>query len=96
MLLWDALKSAKNWTAWEQKLQKTISRIAQDDATLIAVPCGTEEFALFKQALMSRRDTLQKQFITPVRRKKGNLEFARERWLEYRKTYDWTEEGRNG
>ena len=96
MLLWDALKSAKSWNAWQTKLHKAVSRIAQDDATLIAVPCGTEEFAAFKQALMSRRDTLQKQFITPVRRKKGNLEFARERWLEYRKTYDWTEEGRNG
>lgn len=96
MLLWDALKSAKSWSAWQQKLQKAVSRIAQDDATMTIIPCGTADFLTFQQALLPRREALQKQFITPVRRKKGDVEFARERWQEYRMTYDWTEEGRNG
>ena len=96
MLLWDALKSAKSWAAWQQKLHKSVSRIAQDDATMVIAPFGAEDFLAFKQALLPRREALQKQFITPVRRKKGDLEFARERWQAYRNTYDWTEAVRNG
>jgi len=96
MLLWDALKAAKSWTAWRQKLQKAVSRIAQDDATLTILPIGTADYPAFQQALLPRRETLQKQFITPVRRRKGDMTFARERWQEYRITYDWTEDGRNG
>ena len=92
MLLWDALKSSKSWMAWQQKLQKAVSHVAQDDATLVALPLSIAEFAAWKQGLLPRRETLQKKFITPVRRRKGDMEFARERWMEYCKTYDWTEE----
>lgn len=96
MLLWDTLKGASDWNGWKQKLKKVVAHNAQDDATLVVIPCGTNDFAVFTQALLPRRDALQKQFITPVRRKKGNMDFARERWQSYRENYDWTEEEHNG
>ena len=43
----------------------------------------------------ARRALLQKRFITPVRRKRRNVDFARGKWQEYRTEYDWTEGGRD-
>lgn len=96
MLLWDTLKGASDWNGWNQKLKKAVAHNAQDDATFVVIPCGTDDFAVFTQALLPRRDALQKHFITPVRRKKGDVDFARERWQSYRENYDWTEGERNG
>lgn len=95
MLLLDTLHSAKSWESWQRKLQNRIAKLAHDDATLLWQPCGFEDFAAFKQALTARRETLQKRFITPVRRKRRDTAFAREKWLEYRSNYDRTEGDRN-
>ena len=92
MLLLDTLKAANDWKDWQKKLKKACARVAQDDATIVMGLHETECFEAFRQRMMLRRDVLQKQYITPVRRKKGNLDFARERWQEYRKAYDLTEE----
>ena len=96
MLLLDTLKSAKNQASWKRKLETAVARIAQDDATLAVCMFGAEDFEAFKQAILPRRETLQKQFITPVRRKKGDVDFARGRWQLYRPNYDWTQEERHG
>lgn len=96
MLLLDALKASKSWEGFEGKLAGSIKKNAQDDATLLAAPFGMSDFDEAKAALLPRRETLQKQFITPVRRKKGDLSFARERWQQYRPGYDWTEESCDG
>lgn len=96
MLLLDALKAASDWKDWQKKLKKACATAAQDDATLVLYLHETGEYEPFRNQMMQRRETLQKRFITPVRRKKGNLDFARERWQAYRQTYDWTEEENHG
>lgn len=96
MLLLDALKAASGWKDWQKKLKKACAAAAQDDATLVVCLHETGQYEAFRSRMMLRREALQKQFITPVRRKKGNLAFARERWQIYRQTYDWTEEESHG
>lgn len=92
-LLLDTLLSAKNWISWEKKLTNRIRKMAQDDATLLLQYCGKETFEAFQQRMKLRRTELQKAFITPVRRKKRDASFAREKWKIYREQYDWTEGG---
>lgn len=91
-LLLDTLLSAKSWTSWEKKLTNRIRKMAQDDATLLLLPCD-EGFESFQQRMKQRRTELQKAFITPVRRRKRDVAFAREKWKLYQETYDWTEGG---
>ena len=91
-LLLDTLLSAKSWPSWEKKLTNRIRKMAQDDATLLLLPCG-EAFEPFQQRMKQRRTELQKVFITPVRRRKRDVSFACEKWKLYQKTYDWTEGG---
>ena len=92
-LLLDTLVSAKNWTSWEKKLSNRIRKMAQDDATLLLLPCVSESFEAFQQRMKQRRTELQKAFITPVRRRKRDVGFAREKWKIYREQYEWTEGG---
>lgn len=91
MLLLDTLRLSRSLADWEKKLTKQLAKLAQDDATLLLLPVGFADFEQLKAALLPRRDALQKQFITPVRRRRGNLPFAREKWALYRPEYDWTE-----
>lgn len=92
MLLLDTLRSARSMAEWQKRLQKQIALNAQDDATLVAAAHGFECFEQLKEQLLPRREKLQTGMITPVRRKKGNVDFARQKWLMYRETYDRTEE----
>ena len=91
MLLLDTLRNARSMADWNRRLQRQIAANAQDDATLAAV-CLCESFEQLKAVLLSRREQLQSSMITPVRRKKGNVDFARQKWLLYREGYDRTEE----
>lgn len=91
MLLLDTLRPAKNFLDWEKRLHKQIAKLAQDDATLLMIPHGFADFDHLKAQLLPRREELQKQFITPVRRRRGNIAYAREKWRVYRKGYDRTE-----
>lgn len=92
MLLLDTLKPARNMRGWESRLSKHIAANAQDDATLMMLPVGFENFEQLKAVLLPRRESLQKQFITTVRRHKGDIQYAREKWLQYKPGYDRTEE----
>ena len=92
MLLLDTLKTARNMKEWERRLNKSIAMNAQDDATLLLLPVGFEHFEQLKTTLLPRREKLQKQFITPVRRHRGDIAYAREKWLQYKPGYDCTEE----
>ena len=91
MLLLDTLRLAKSFTDWEKKLQKQIGKNAQDDAALLMLIRGFESFEQMKAHILPRREALQKQFITPVRRRKGDMAYAREKWLLYKPGYDRTE-----
>lgn len=92
-LLLDTLHSAQSWSSWEKKLSNRLQKMAQDDATLLLKPCGTECFEELKTLLEERRTELQKQFVTPVRRHRKDAAYAREKWKVYRTNYDWTEGG---
>lgn len=94
-LLIDTLLSAKNWDSWQRKLNNLIGKMAQDDATLLIQPVGAEDIEALKEIMIPRREVLQKQFITPVRRHRREMEYIRAKWREYCKTYDWTEGGRH-
>ena len=93
MLLLDTLRQSASMADWEKRLARTIARNAQDDATLLLIPLHMESFEQMKEMFMLRRSALQKQFITPVRRHKGDLSYAREKWKMYRQNYDMTENG---
>ena len=79
MLLLDTLRQSASMADWEKRLARTIARNAQDDATLLLIPLHMENFEQMKEMFMLRRSALQKQFITPVRRHKGDLSYAREK-----------------
>lgn len=90
-LLIDTLLTAKSWRSWERKLNHLVGKMAQDDATLLLQVCGAESVEALQALMTPRRETLQKQFITPVRRHRQDLAYIRQRWRTYRESYDWTE-----
>ncbi len=92
MLLLDTLKPAKSMGDWERRLNRRIAATAQDDAALLLLPVGFETFEQMKTMLLPRREILQKRFITPVRRHKGDIRYACEKWLHYKPGYDCTED----
>ena len=95
MLLLQTLLSARSWMSWQKKLAHQLKKIAQDDATILLMPCGAEDFESFKKRFILRRAALQEEFITPVRRRRGDVEYARQKWRIYRENYDWTGGGRH-
>lgn len=95
-LLLNTLHSAKSWKSWERCLTNRLGKIAQDDATMLLEPCGALGFEALQEVLAPRRAFLQKNFITPVRRRRQDIAFAREAWRLYQPKYDWTEGGSGG
>lgn len=93
MLLLNTLRASTDWDGWERRLLNQLKKAAHDDATLLLAPLGFESIEAAREALAPRRALLQKRFITPVRRKRRDVSFARSRWQEYRMAYDWTEGG---
>ena len=94
MLLLSALQAARSLSGWERKLTAAFARLCQDDATVLLMPCGFESFAQMKAMFAQRREALKGAFITPVRRRRHDRDFARARWEAYREGYDWTRGGR--
>lgn len=92
MLLLDTLRAAASWESWQRKLTNRLAKAAHDDATLLLAPLGFDGFEALQSAMTLRRALVQKRFVTPVRRRR-EAAFARERWLEYRAAYDWTQGG---
>lgn len=95
MLLLDTLRASADWDGWERRLLNQLKKAAHDDATVLLAPLGFEGIDAAREAFAARRALLQKRFITPVRRKRRNVDFARGKWQEYRTEYDWTEGGRD-
>lgn len=92
MLLLDTLRPARSMADWERRLCSRVAAQAQDDATLLLLPHGFMDFDQMKASLLPRREGLQKRLITPIRRRRGDMAFAREKWAQYRPEYDWTED----
>ena len=95
MLLIDTLLAAKTPEGWQRKLGTVLKKTANDDATLLVQVCGCKDMETLQQLFHSRRTALQKQYITPVRRNRGNMSFVEARWKEYRPAYQWMEERAN-
>lgn len=93
MLLLNTLRASADWDGWERRLLNQLKKAAHDDATVLLAPLGFETIEDAREALAPRRALLQKRFITPVRRKRRDMAFARGKWQEYRTAYDWTEGG---
>lgn len=91
MLLIDTLLAAKTQEGWKRKLNTLLKKTSGDDATLLCQACGFEDFAAMQQLMAPRRAELQKQFITPVRRNRTQMDFVEKRWQDYRAGYDWME-----
>ncbi len=92
MLFLDSLRTASSYDGWEKRLQRKLRLNAQDDAALLVIPMNADGFEQLKQALLPRREKLQKNIITPMRRHRGDMTYAREKWLAYKPAYDRTEE----
>lgn len=95
-LLLSTLHGSSDPESWKRKLHNQLAKIVSDDCTLQLALYGYKRFEELREGMEGRRLLLQKQFITPVRRRKADLPFARERWLAYMPTYDWTERTAQG
>ena len=90
LLLWT-LHKAPDLEGWKRRLHSRLARMASDDCTLQLVLYGYGSFEELKASMEERRLALQRLYITPVRRRKADLDFARDRWRAYQPGYDWTE-----
>lgn len=93
MLLLNTLRASADWDGWERRLLNQLKKAAHDDATVLLAPLGFGDIEAAREAFAPRRAALQKRFITPVRRKRRDVDYARRKWQEYRAAYDWTEGG---
>lgn len=90
-LLLSTLHGAKSLQSWQRKLQNALGKVSADDCTLLLALFGFQDIEQMKAAMEPRRLYLQRNFITPVRRRKQDRNFARQKWVDYRMEYDWTE-----
>lgn len=95
LLLWT-LHGAIDLESWKRKLHNQLAKMASDDCTLQLAVYGYGSFEELREGMEERRLLLQKLYITPVRRRKADLDFARERWRAYMPQYDWTERTAQG
>jgi len=95
-LLLSTLNTASSMAGWQKKLQNTLIKVASDDCTLLLAAFGYQDFEAIKTGLDTRKMTLQQEYITPVRRRKTDMEYARAKWRSYIRNYDWTERTRQG
>jgi serine/threonine protein phosphatase PrpC len=95
LLLWT-LHGALDLESWRRKLHNQLVKMASDDCTLQLVVYGYQSFEELREGMEERRLLLQKLYITPVRRRKADLTFARDRWRAYMPQYDWTERTAQG
>ncbi len=90
-LVLSTLNAAQSMESWQKKLRAELEKLASDDSTLELAVYGYQSFEAMQESFATRREMLQKAYITPVRRHKANLDFARAKWQAYIQQYDWTE-----
>jgi len=88
-LLLSSLKLAKTMQAWQKRIEKVIGYVTGDDATLLMAVNGYGDFEALKASFEKRCEELQRDYITPVRRRRSRKIYATGKWEEYRKSYDW-------
>ncbi|MBR2924777.1 MAG: protein phosphatase 2C domain-containing protein [Clostridia bacterium] len=91
MLLLDTMQHSANQDRWQRKLEKMLAAVMQDDMTLLCCSCGFADYDEMKLYYQPRFEQLKQEYITPVRRKRGNREVARILWERYKEHYDRTE-----
>ncbi len=90
-LLLSSLHAARDMQGWQRRLKQAMEKVAGDDSTLLLTPYGYTSFEALKESLEPRRLALQKEFITPVRRRKQDIAYAQDKWKIYKQAYDQTE-----
>ena len=90
-LLLSTLRDSASMETWQKKMASVFQKIAADDCTILMALVGYESFDTLKANMEARCVELQSEYITPVRRRRQRLDYAREKWEVYRKEYDWTE-----
>ena len=95
LLLLNTLQASNDLAGWHARLTNALSSMASDDNTLTFACFGVADFQTLKQSFAPRRAAFQAQYITPVRRRKQNIEYARSLWEEYRQHYELSEEVRH-
>ena len=95
LLLLNTLQAATTLDGWQRRLSGALTRLASDDCTLVMAPFGFADFAAMRALYQPRRAELQARFVTPVRRRRQSVDFARGLWEEYRKGYELSEEVRH-
>ena len=95
LLLLTTLQAASDVNGWRTRLRNALARVASDDSTLLIVCYGFDTFDALKAHFAQRRCALQTQFVTPIRRRRQNIDFARNLWEDYRQGYELHEEVRN-
>ena len=89
-MLLSTLRDSSSLASWQGKLKNILKKVASDDCTLLISLVGFESFERFRDAMEERCAYVQQEYITPVRRRRQRLDFAREKWEQYREAYDWT------
>ncbi|HNW87315.1 MAG TPA: hypothetical protein PLP25_01780 [Candidatus Limiplasma sp.] len=92
LLLLTTLQAANDLVGWRTRLRNALGKLASDDSTLVMACYGVDTYAELKEAFAQRRAALQAKFVTPVRRRRQNLDFARGLWEDYRQGYELNEE----
>jgi len=95
LLLLTTLEASADLEGWRNRLHKALRKLASDDSTLAIACFGAETFSEWKASLAGRRAVFQNQFVTPVRRRRQNVEYARGLWTDYRQHYERCEEVRD-
>ena len=95
-LLLSTLYDATSMAGWQKKIQNTLVKVASDDSTLLLTAFGYQDFNAIRAGLDVRRLALQQEYITPVRRRKADFEYAKAKWRNYVGNYDWTERTAQG
>jgi len=95
LLLLKTLEASSDLDGWRTRLGASLAGFASDDATLAMACYGADTFDAFRNAFEGRRAALQAQFVTPVRRRRQNIDYARTLWESYRENYELSEEVRH-
>ena len=95
LLLLSTLQAATSLAGWQSRLRNALGKLASDDSTLAMTCFGFEQFEDLQAFFAPRRAMLQAKYITPVRRRKQSIDYARGLWAEYRQNYELSEEVRH-
>lgn len=95
LLLLKTLEASGDLSGWRNRLSASLAKFASDDCTLVMACYGADTFEELKSFFEGRRASLQTKFVTPVRRRRQNIDFARGLWEDYRHGYELSEEDRN-